>query len=186
MLAPHPHDDSARLLGRPQFSLRTLFLALTAACGLFAGMASVGALVWSMIVMFVLLVAAHVAGNAIGTRLRDGADSRRKSETYDFDPFDPDRLAARSRPKWQPPPITRMQQFSPLGWKVFVTSASFSIVGGAIGGMWLTVHYWHRISAPGIVLGTLASAVIGALAGFLLASFLAIVAESLKTASREQ
>ncbi len=63
-------DDHEGPLGPPRFSLRSLFLAVTALGCLFGAMAALGSF-WSLVILlFAALVAAHVIGNAVGTRLR--------------------------------------------------------------------------------------------------------------------
>ena len=58
---------------RPQFCLRTLLGGVTLCGGLFALMAALGP-VWSgVLILSLSLVAAHVIGNSLGSRLRDAA-----------------------------------------------------------------------------------------------------------------
>ena len=63
-------------LGPPQFRLRTMFLGLTALCAVFAVMHFVSLQASLVLLMAIGLVAAHVIGNALGTRLRDRADQQ--------------------------------------------------------------------------------------------------------------
>src|SRR5690349_20745099 len=71
--APHPFDQHDGLLQPPQFRLRTLMIVTAACCGLFALFSVVSLLLSTFIVLFLVLIGAHIVGNALGTRLRDGA-----------------------------------------------------------------------------------------------------------------
>jgi hypothetical protein len=65
------------VLERPQFCLRTLMLSVTLCGVLFATMSALGGL-WSvMLILFLSLAAAHVFGNALGTKLRDASDHQK-------------------------------------------------------------------------------------------------------------
>jgi hypothetical protein len=115
-------------------------------------------------------VAVHVAGNALGTRLRDGTDlelSRR-----------PRRAAPGPLPA--PAPPAQLQRRSSLGGLVPVSAA----IGGAAGGVAGSAALVCLVgSTPaGAVLGGLSSAVIGGFIGFLAASFVEIVRTSLREA----
>ena len=68
--------DNPQAVGPPRFTLRTMLLAVTALGCLFGLMSALGT-VWSVaILMFGCLLAGHVLGNSLGTRLRDGAPKR--------------------------------------------------------------------------------------------------------------
>lgn len=125
---------------------------------------------WLAVAVLTASVAAHVAGNALGTRLRDAADR------------DPARSGSRPivtplPPRAQP---SRLERRTSLGALVPVSA----MIGGCCGGVGGTVALRTLASSSlaGAVLGGLSSAVIGALAGFLGASFVEIVRTSLREA----
>ncbi len=75
-MATGPFFNERRDLRLPQFRLRTLmwFVALLAV--LFAVMGVIGPLASTGLLMFLVLIGLHVAGNAVGTTLRDSAPRR--------------------------------------------------------------------------------------------------------------
>lgn len=126
---------------------------------------------WMAVAVVAASVAMHVAGNAIGTRLRDATD---------------DDLARRRGWRREPaaalPPIRRshLERRSSLGRLVPVSAAIGGVCGGLAGVACLITM--TASSPAGAVLGGLSSAVIGGLLGFLGASFVEIVRTSLREA----
>lgn len=126
---------------------------------------------WMAVAVVAASVAMHVAGNAIGTRLRDATD---------------DDLARRRPGRREPPaalPPARpnhLERRSTLGRLVPVSAAIGGACGGAAGVACLITM--TRSSPAGAILGGLSSAVIGGLLGFLGASFVEIVRTSLREA----
>jgi hypothetical protein len=121
---------------------------------------------------FVLLVsiAAHVAGNALGTRLREATDRD---------------LATRRRRSGPPPEMPRsapahLERRSQLG-RLVPVSAGIGATCGAVAGT-VSLLALTGSSVPGAVLGGVSSAVIGGLLGFLGASFVEILRTSLREA----
>lgn len=125
---------------------------------------------WLAAVVLAGCVAVHVAGNALGTTLRDAADR------------DLARLAGRRRSVTLPAPRppAQLQRHARLGGLVVVSAA----IGGAIGGTVGAAALWcYAASTPaGALLGGASSAVIGGFLGFLGASFVEIVRTSLREA----
>jgi hypothetical protein len=125
---------------------------------------------WLAAVVLAGCVAVHVAGNALGTRLRDETDSELA------------RRAPRRRPLPLPtphPPV-QLQRRTSLGGLVVVSATIGGLIGGAAGAAALVCLVGS--SPAGAVLGGASSAVIGALLGFLVASFVEIVRTSLREA----
>ena len=69
-----PPSDYRRALRPPQFTLRTLIGLITLLAALFSLVNVVHPVVMAGLVLLALLIAAHVAGNVIGTRLREIGD----------------------------------------------------------------------------------------------------------------
>ena len=116
-------------------------------------------------------VAMHVAGNAIGTRLRDSTDR------------DLSRVALRrtTAPVLPAPPRpSLLEQRESLGRLVPVSAAIGAACGGVCGATALATL--ASSSLAGAALGGVSSAVIGGLLGFLGASFVEIVRTSLREA----
>ena len=124
---------------------------------------------WMAAAVLLASVAMHVAGNAIGTRLREATD-------HD--------LALRrntSLPAAAPLPAsgpTHLERRSSLGRLVPISAGIGAACGGTAGTLSLL---WLTASSPaGAVLGGGSSAVVGGLLGFLGASFVEIVRASLR------
>jgi len=123
---------------------------------------------WLAVAVLVASVAMHVAGNAIGTRLRDAADRRLERAV----PAAPQPL-----PRHAP---THLERRSSLGRLVPVSAGIGAVCGGLAGTSALLCLV--SASIPGAVLGGVSSAIIGGLFGFLAASFVEIVRTSLREA----
>ena len=147
-----------------QFNLRTLFaavaiLALVCAIGRYGGWA--GLLAAST---FAALIAGHVVGNSLGTRLRDEVSPQlnRKPVIPSAVPLRPHIVPAQRQ----------LHQHTPLRRMILVISLAAAAVGAILGGLALAA--WTGASLAGWLVGTLSSAVLGGFFGFLLASFLEI------------
>jgi hypothetical protein len=126
---------------------------------------------WMAAVVVAASLAAHVAGNAIGTKLREATDrdlaARRRS-----------RSTARI-PMPRPTPTT-LETTRSLG-RLVPVSATIGAACGALAGS-LSLALLTEASVAGALLGGVSSGVIGGLFGFLLASFVEIVRTSLREA----
>lgn len=125
---------------------------------------------WIAVAVVVASVAMHVAGNALGTQLRESADR-------DLSRFRRRESAPQVVPKPRP---TRLQQRQSLGRLVPVSAGIGAVCGGGIGATALATL--TSSSAAGATLGGISSAVIGGLLGFLGASFVEIIRVSLRDA----
>src|SRR5687767_7600124 len=116
------HKSADRWPKLPQFSLRSLLLAVGLCSVLLAVMNLVGALWSTALVWFLLLVAAHVFGNAWGTRSRTAprpADDRQSDR--------------RSRPPVRFAPSTRLRGQICIGRCMIACSALGAVIGGCLG-----------------------------------------------------
>ncbi len=122
---------------------------------------------WLAAVVIAASIAAHIAGNALGTRLRDATDQRlerpRRLQTP-LPPQSPSYLGRRTS----------------LGLLIPVSVGIGAACGGIAGSYALFVA--ARASLAGAVLGGVSSAVIGGLGGFLAASLVEIIRTSLREA----
>jgi hypothetical protein len=123
---------------------------------------------WLAVVVLAASIAMHVAGNAIGTSLRDKADERLE------------RVPTGGPPPLPQPRPTHLERHTRLGRLMRVSAG----IGGVCGGLAGSAALLGLTSAsiPGAVLGGASSAVIGGLFGFLAASFVEIVRTSLREA----
>jgi len=142
-----------------------LAVVLGASC---AAIGWLGVAGWIAAAVLVASVLMHVAGNAIGTRLRDETDRQLE------------RVPQASRPWLPAPEPTRLARHIGLGRLVPVSATIGGICGGTAGACGLVM--FTSASTAGAVLGGASSAVIGGLLGFLVASFVEVVRASLREA----
>ncbi|HEV3417159.1 MAG TPA: hypothetical protein VG056_10110 [Pirellulales bacterium] len=133
---------------------------------LFGLMREIGPLASVGLCFLLLLVLLHVAGNAIGTALRDEAS--RDIESNEMAPLlrAPAPLQIANSP-------SRLRERTPLGWSVFVLTALGAALGGSLSS--LAYAYWTDVNAAGLIVGAVSSAIVGGFFGFLSSSFLKIV-----------
>jgi hypothetical protein len=142
-----------------------LALGLGVACAAINWLGLAG---WLAVVVLGASIAMHVAGNALGTSLRDAADRRLE------------RPAGKPKVDLPTPAPTHLERRTSLGLLIPVSACIGGICGGIAGSVALVV--WTAASLPGAVLGGISSAVLGSLFGFLAASFIEIVRTSLREA----
>jgi hypothetical protein len=148
-----------------------LAVVIGVACAAIGWLGIVG---WMAVAVVAASVAAHVAGNALGTKLREATD-RDLPKTGLRQP-----VAALPLPR----PPAQLERRASLGNLVVVSV----VIGGACGGGVGTVMLYRLAasSVAGAVLGGVSSAVIGGLIGFLGASFVEIVRTSVREAIRAE
>ena len=171
-----PHADENHALPPPQFGLRTMFIALTLLSGLFAVSVVVGP-AWSGMLAFILLFAlAHVIGNALGTRLRDGKsieDVRLAREHHQEQSPCGIRLIA---------PARRLQENTSLRRPWLVAATLTAAVFGTVGGIVIAAIVGEKLTIPGLALGIGSAAVVGGLFGFMVCSFWTVARTALREA----
>jgi hypothetical protein len=157
-----PRDRTAL----PQFTLRTMFAAITLVGILLALESLLGQIVSAVLVSGLALIGLHVAGNALGTTLRDRTAVEKPF--HDDTRFsDASQCVIRSLAAAPP---SRLSQRTRLSWLSPVV-----ICAGAIVGAWLAADILVETTSahiPGIVLGSISGAVLGGVFGFLGGAFL--------------
>ncbi len=148
------------------YSWLTVVIAVACAAIGWLGLAG-----WMGTVIVLASIAMHVAGNAIGTRMREVADRERALQLL------PDHPTSQPLPTSAP---TRLERHEALGRLVPISSGIGAAVGGLTGTLMLAML--TQSSAAGALLGGASSAVIGGLFGFLAASFIEILRTSLRDA----
>jgi hypothetical protein len=122
------------------------------------------------------LIAAHLIGNALGTRLRDEVSPQWNAK--------PEQAAPQLIRARQMARDLRLHQRTPLGRVIHITSGGAAVVGGVTGGLALAVG--TDASPAGWLVGTVSSAVLGGFFGFMLASFLEMTLRAWWQASEGQ
>jgi hypothetical protein len=155
----------------PQFGLRTL-LALTTVCA-----ALLALLQWLHPAAVVLLgflglsIFCHVAGNAIGTRLRQIGDSRDAASTG------PSAIVSPQHHDFAP--VTQLSRRQGLGWLI-VIATSVGIASGAVGGgLWTFVSSRGQVGVSEIAIGIIAFAFLGGMAAFAVFSFTQVLSSAI-------
>lgn len=125
---------------------------------------------WMAAVVVLASAAAHVAGNALGTKMRDATDRDLARG-----------MGLRAWPTAVPTADpTHLERSSSLGRLVPVSASIGAVCGAVLGAAALVA--WTDCSWAGAAIGGLSSAVIGGLFGFLGASFVEILRTSLREA----
>ena len=143
----------------PQFGLRSLLLAVTACAVLAAASRWVSPIAIAALVFLLLSIVAHVAGNAIGTRLRE-LGSRPGDDEMPSD-------AKRRRPRAGDfAPAPRLGERRGLGWPILIAALGGAFAGGLGGAVWTLLASRGPVGLLNIAVGAVAFAVLGGIASF--------------------
>ena len=158
-----------------QFSLATLLALTGALCVLLAALKLIHPLgAWTSLLFF-CAVLAHMAGNAIGTQLRDRAARRNGPGSARNARF---RLYADKVAANDFAPDTQLRCRSSLGRNIIWVTIVAAVVGALGGAVWLRWTNRGLLATPGLLFGAAAFGLIGGLAGFLGSSFLTVLAQA--------
>ena len=177
-----PPNDRRAGLQPPQFRLGTMMWLVAALCVLFSLMGIVGSQGTLLLVLLFFAIVAHVAGNAIGTRLRRNGDVRPAADRADA--MAAAERASRRLTESDFAPTTSLSERFPLGLIIVVMTVLGMLLGGAVGGYVLAMLNWERATWFSIAFGALFSSVLGGIAGFLASSFLRVMTRALLQAER--
>lgn len=174
-----PPADYRRALRPPQFTLRMLIGLITLLAAMFALVNVVHPVVMAGLVLLALLIAAHVAGNVIGTRLREIGDHPVTKEGKEAPPRPFDRHVDRNS---FAPPSDLARKIS-LGLPILIVTSAGVLTGGIGGGL------WGFLSAGSdgwlnIVVGTVAFGFLGGFGSFAAFSFTQVILGAWWQASR--
>jgi len=185
-------------LSAPKFSLRTLFFVTTAIAVALGLTWWVSPLVLTGLAMASIAVGAHVAGNAIGTRLRDSA-SRPSQRDPLIDRIATPNLLSGERlptghtlpthwPGWNnaPMPVTRLGQRWSLGWLMIAPTAAGTLASMIAGCCWMRAIYGSGFDAYGLAIAALAFGMLGGFATFLVVAFVHVTTVALWQALKQK
>jgi hypothetical protein len=139
---------------------------------MFAVLSHLGPLCSAVVIWGVVLVAAHVAGNACGTQRTGAAPQRRAA------------LPPVARAIWEMR-ATRLRQHHGPGLSMFVGILLGAAAGGLVGTLALWGVYREQFGAGPVGVGGVSSAVVGGFLGFLAASFLQVTKRAWQEATWE-
>jgi hypothetical protein len=151
----------------PQFGLRTMLALITACAALLALLQWLHPAAVALLGFLAISIFCHVAGNAIGTRLRQIGDN-----------CDP--LAARPRAIVPPAqhdfaPATPLSRRQGLGWMIIVAT-SVGIASGAVGGgLWTFLTSRGQADISNVAVGVIAFAFLGGMAAFAVFAFVQVL-----------
>lgn len=123
-----------------------------------------------MLILFVLAVLAHVAGNALGTRLRENGDTPLAEDGQT--PMQHVNLCRRTA-KENFAPTTSLSRRRALGWTILIVTCTGIIVGAMLGGYLLT-RISGELSMSSIGFAILFCGAMGGFVTFLTSSFLKV------------
>jgi hypothetical protein len=173
-----PTVQNLKSLRPPQFGLRTLLL-LVAACGVvFALSRWLHPVAIAALAFLAVSVFCHVAGNAIGTRLREIGDQPDGTNPYESP------AAPRCLQPQDFAPATQLGQRRSLGWTIIVASSA-GVTSGAIGGgLWTFLDSRGHVGLLNVAVGVIAFAVLGGIAAFATAGFAQVLSGAIWQALR--
>lgn len=156
-----------------QFNLKTLLIAMTLLAVGFALTQWFSPIVVAAIIFLALTVLAHMAGNAIGTRLQRQRHTTKAADRPAASvplAVSPKQLAA------QP---TKLAHAHSLGWPVLAISLGGALLGGSLGGYWSLLSGGSKATLFTISVGVIALGLIGGMMAYIAGSFLQVAVSSL-------
>ena len=155
-----------------------MFLGVAVLGVLFALMGLIGPLASAALLLVLAVIGLHVAGNVVGTTLRDNAPAAPRQRIEDLPPV----LLGPVVPQRDLSP-SRLSQKTGLGRFNRLCAGLGAVAGSAIGSTIL--EYAGDISVRGMVLGFISSGVLGAIFGLLFGCFLGMSLSAWWQASSE-
>lgn len=181
---PQVQTDAHDPIAPPRYGLRALLLSVTAISVLFALLRTIDAGLSAAIILLLVMIAAHVAATALGTKSRDRSQRTlpatrplaRQGSSSMLPTTAADVAAAAA-------PGTRLGHHAALGWMMIVVSALGGVAGALAGGWMLASHYSGRLAPLALGFGTLSSGVLGGFVGFFVCSCLGVFLRALGEAA---
>jgi hypothetical protein len=177
---PLPSDelDQRPGLKPPQIGLASfLWLFAVLAVAMFA-MRTAGPVPAAAVILLAAAIGAHVAGNALGTRLRDQGRVAQRDKTAAGE------VVVASAHHFAPTtPLSHHR--SQLGWVLLALSLAGAFVGAVIGGILLSRINAERITGASLTLAVGSCGVLGGLGGFAFFSFARVFLQAVRQAHRD-
>ncbi len=168
-------SETHRGLSPPQFSVASLLAGVTLVAFVLALSDVIGAYGTFWLVIFLVAVFAHIAGNALGHQLRANGHAPGDSSTRPPGSVDVEYA-----------PRTQLGDRSSIGH--WVVAATFvGALGGAIGGgYWLTHSLGDQFTVSSLLVALVAFAVLGGIWSFLSVGFLYVLIGAWRQSSRHK
>ena len=181
MIEPLTDSDPRPGLSPPQYGLRTMMLSVGLVGLLLASAKLLSPLAAAVLCLLTLAVVAHMAGNSIGTRLREVGSQKAISQ------HEPGQWCSgfRRAQAGDFAPTTQLRDRKSPGRKIFVATC----IGGTIGTVFfsclLAWIHWPQINLWNMSLALVASAVLCGLATFLTSSFCEVFSRAVAQAQAD-
>lgn len=172
--------SSSRHLGPPQYGLRTLLLVVSTAAVLLGLWQWLSPIMFAAVLLLILSVIAHVAGNVIGSRLRDG---KTKSTGGVHEPDRPQAISLRDH---HFAPVTKLGRRHPLGWVPLISAVLGFLIGAVGGGIGTAILLARNFDWFAVAIAACAFGALGGFGGFLVVGFVQALGEAWHEAAREQ
>jgi hypothetical protein len=176
---PTGASDRGTALGPPQFSLRSLLLAVGGVFLLIAVFDWVGAAWAAPLAFLMILVVGHVLGNVVGTRLRDAGSTCQRPATASISQTTGNSTAnsttaATAGGRVRIPSVRRSHlcDKTPLDRGVWLLVGLGIAAGSLAGGTLLATLQWQDITWIGLLLGAVSAGILGGWLTLLGATFL--------------
>ncbi|QDU29784.1 hypothetical protein ETAA8_48990 [Anatilimnocola aggregata] len=157
--------DRPSPLGPPQFGLRTLLLVVSSLAVLLGLSQWLSPITLAAVILLVLSIVAHIAGNVIGTRLRAGRHAKSLAK------IDPPDHAAISLRDDHFAPVSKLGRQHSLGWLPLVSAIVGLAIGALIGGVWTAILLHPSFDLFTIAIAAVAFGALGSFGGFLIVGF---------------
>ena len=155
-----------KALEPPQFSLATLFWVIACLGVLFALMSAAGPIGGFALLLLVLAILAHVAGNKLGTRLRSFGNEK----VVDLDDHrQKPRRTEDARLVAAPP--SSLSHTANVTWTMLIFSAVGAVSLGVTGSALLIWLAWSELNLATTIVAVLSPTVLGGIIGFAVSSF---------------
>ncbi len=167
-----PTDDPHGGLEPPTFGLRSLFWLVAFSAVVLASARALDPKISAVVALLGLGIFAHVAGNVLGTRLRQRGPASMpvasRGRVGAADGSVTDHFA----------PSTRLSHRERVSRTLLVLSILGALGGAIVGGGLLAVLNWEKATVANVTLAVLSCAVLGGLLGFWLSSFLKVLGQA--------
>lgn len=170
-LEKDPKPDGYRGMKAPQFGTRELLAFIAFVAITIVALQVLDPLVSAGLILLGLCIFAHVAGNAVGMRLRDAGPS-------------PESQTSSALQASDYAPATRLSLHQRLGRMTITFTALGSIFGAIGGGTLLAVLNWENITIANMSLAIISCAILGGFLGFVMSSFLQVFLQAWAEAHR--
>jgi hypothetical protein len=149
-------------LGPPQFGLRTMLLIVSSVAVLLGLSQWMSPISFAALILLILSIIAHVAGNVIGTRLKSNQRAKKKEE-----PTEP-RTALQNE---HFAPTTKLGGRQSLGWLPLGSGLGGFVLGASLGSAWTAYLLSPDFDAGTLALAAVAFGALGGIGGFLVVGF---------------